>query len=137
MPTDFLVLRHGQSVWNASGRWQGQGDPPLSERGREQALSVAGELVAEAPTRLVASDLVRARETAEILGAELGLEVELEPGFREQRYYVFDGGCVWWEFDFDDGVSATLAVELGDRLELISREQLSQNVSEDFMEVDL
>ena len=61
----------------------------------------------------------------------------LEPGFREQRYYVFDGGCVWWEFDFDDGVSATLAVELGDRLELISREQLSQNVSEDFMEVDL
>jgi broad specificity phosphatase PhoE len=83
MCQDFVLIRHGQSTWNAAGRWQGQGDPPLSELGRSQARSLARELAAEVPTRLLASDLVRARETAEILGRELGLEVELESGFRE------------------------------------------------------
>ena len=61
----------------------------------------------------------------------------LDPGFTEQRYYVFDGGCVWWEFDFNKGVSATLAVELGDRLVLVSRAELEEDVSRSFMEVDL
>ena len=61
----------------------------------------------------------------------------LQPGFREQRYYVFLGGCVWWEFDFDDGASASLAIELGDQLELFSREQLNQNVRDSFVDEDL
>ena len=83
MSEDFILIRHGESTWNAAGLWQGHGDAPLSERGRSQARSLALELAEEAPMRLLASDLARARETAEIVGRELGLAVELEPGFRE------------------------------------------------------
>lgn len=91
MGLDFLLIRHGESTWNAAGRWQGHGDAPLSERGRAQARSLARELAGEAPTRLLASDLARARETAEIVGQELGLAVELEPGFRELDVGVWSG----------------------------------------------
>jgi broad specificity phosphatase PhoE len=91
MGLDFVLIRHGQSTWNAAGLWQGQGDPLLSELGRSQAQSLARELVAEAPERLLASDLARARETAEIVGRELGLAIELEPGFRELDVGAWSG----------------------------------------------
>ncbi|MEZ5270437.1 MAG: phosphoglycerate mutase family protein [Microthrixaceae bacterium] len=41
MTTEVLVLRHGQSEWNALGRWQGQENPPLTDLGREQAVEAA------------------------------------------------------------------------------------------------
>ena len=91
MSLDFVLIRHGESTWNAAGRWQGHGDALLSELGRSQAQSLAQELVAEAPTRLLASDLARARETAEIVGQQLGLAVELEPGFRELDVGAWSG----------------------------------------------
>jgi broad specificity phosphatase PhoE len=91
MGLDFVLIRHGESTWNAAGLWQGHGDAPLSERGRRQARSLAVELAEEAPTRLLASDLARARETAEIVGCELGLAVELEPGFRELDVGAWSG----------------------------------------------
>jgi broad specificity phosphatase PhoE len=91
MSGDFVLIRHGESTWNAAGLWQGHGDAPLSERGRCQARSLARELAEEAPTRLLASDLSRARETAEIVGRELGLVVELEPGFRELDVGAWSG----------------------------------------------
>jgi glucosyl-3-phosphoglycerate phosphatase len=67
---DRLVLvRHGESTWNAEERLQGQLDPPLSERGREQARALAPVLdTGTPPERIVCSDLSRARETAELLG---------------------------------------------------------------------
>ena len=69
----ILLVRHGQSTWNADGRWQGRADPPLSDLGRRQA-EVAAEALAELGiTRVVASPLVRAHETATIVGAALGL----------------------------------------------------------------
>jgi len=55
---EFVLIRHGESTWNAAGLWQGQGDPPLSDRGRSQARLLAKRLAAEAPRRLVASDLI-------------------------------------------------------------------------------
>ena len=61
----------------------------------------------------------------------------LEPGFREQRFYVFAGGCIWWEFDFDDGASSTLSIGLGDRLELWSRAALNESIRETFIDEEL
>lgn len=69
--TRVLLVRHGQSVWNADGRWQGQADPPLTDLGRAQAHHAARSLgVVDA---IVASDLERAAETAAILSGELGV----------------------------------------------------------------
>ena len=61
----------------------------------------------------------------------------LEPGFREQRFYVFAGGCVWWEFDFADDASATLSIGLGDGLELFSRAALNESIRESFIDEEL
>lgn len=72
--SDLLLVRHGQSTWNAEGRWQGQADPPLSEAGEAQAQAAgaaAGSLPAIAAA--VCSPLRRARRTAELLAAGVGL----------------------------------------------------------------
>ena len=74
MPVTRLALvRHGQSTWNAVGRWQGQADPPLSPLGEEQAAEAAARLVDAGVTRVVTSDLVRARRTGQIVADALGL----------------------------------------------------------------
>ncbi len=66
----LLLLRHGQSVWNASRRWQGQADPPLSELGREQAAAAAARL--EPVDLVAASTLQRSRASAEIIADAMG-----------------------------------------------------------------
>jgi broad specificity phosphatase PhoE len=81
--TRFVIIRHGESTWNAAGRWQGQGDPPLSERGREQARRLAAELADEGIEVIVASDLARAVETAAILGDSLGIAPVHDERLRE------------------------------------------------------
>jgi probable phosphoglycerate mutase len=68
MPDRLILIRHGESTWNAEERLQGQLDPPLSERGREQALALAPALEGVPPERVLCSDLSRARETADLLG---------------------------------------------------------------------
>lgn len=81
--TLVFLVRHAQSVWNASERWQGQADPPLSPTGHEQAKAVAGEL-ADAQLELVlTSDLRRALETAQQVAALHGLEPVPDPRLRE------------------------------------------------------
>jgi probable phosphoglycerate mutase len=74
----LLCIRHAESTWNASGRWQGQADPPLSDAGREAAERLAKRLAEELSdvAALVSSDLLRGRETAGILGRALGREPE-------------------------------------------------------------
>jgi probable phosphoglycerate mutase len=80
-PTRVLLLRHGQSTWNAAGRWQGQADPPLSALGEEQARAAARAL---APIDvIVASDLARARQTAEIIAEVHGLVIQVDRRLRE------------------------------------------------------
>lgn len=81
--TSFLLIRHAESEWNASGRWQGHGDPPLSAHGREQAAALADELAGEAVEVLIASDLARSAQTAAILGARLALVPRLDARLRE------------------------------------------------------
>lgn len=69
LATDRLFLvRHGESTYNAEGRLQGQADPPLSPRGRAEAEALAQVLDGAAAARVISSDLVRARETAALLG---------------------------------------------------------------------
>ena len=81
--TRVLLVRHGQSEWNAAGRWQGQADPPLSDVGRAQARSAARSL--GALDAVFASDLQRATETAAIIAGELGVgPVIVDPDLRER-----------------------------------------------------
>ena len=81
--TRFLIIRHAESEWNASDRWQGHGDPPLSARGRMQAQSLADDLAGESVDALYSSDLARAIETATIIGAGWGLQPQLNRNLRE------------------------------------------------------
>lgn len=83
--TPLLLVRHGQTPWNATGRWQGHGDPGLSALGREQADEVARRLPAMNVgwQGILTSDLSRALETAEVLAAALTLSVEVDVRLRE------------------------------------------------------
>jgi broad specificity phosphatase PhoE len=78
----ILVVRHGQSTWNADGRWQGQADPPLSVLGIAQAEAAARAV--DGVDAIWASDLVRARHTASILAAPRGLDVVADARLRER-----------------------------------------------------
>lgn len=92
--TRVVLVRHGQTPWNAAGRWQGHADPPLSTLGRVQAAELARALtLAEDPERvgegepswhhILTSDLARARETAEILAQSLALPIAVDARLRE------------------------------------------------------
>jgi probable phosphoglycerate mutase len=83
MTSRVLLVRHGQSEWNALGRWQGQADPPLSELGRAQARAAAQSL--GALDAIFASDLLRAAETAAIIAEQLGVgPVIIDDDLRER-----------------------------------------------------
>lgn len=81
--TIILIARHGQSDWNASKRWQGHADRPLTEKGREQAHALAARLAHIDLGAVYSSDLRRARETAEVVADSQALEVVVEPDLRE------------------------------------------------------
>ena len=88
--TRVLLIRHGQSEWNAIGRWQGQADPPLSDLGRRQAREAARAI--GAVDAVWASDLQRAAETAAIISADIGVgPVVLDPDLRERDAGDFSG----------------------------------------------
>jgi broad specificity phosphatase PhoE len=81
--TTLLIARHGETEWNREERYQGHADPSLNETGRAQAEALAQQLAGQPIDAVYSSDLRRAAETAEIVGARLGLPVEREPGLRE------------------------------------------------------
>ena len=88
----LLLVRHGQSEWNALGLLQGQtADIPLTELGHTQAATAAAELAALDPGALVSSDLLRARQTAEHCARVTGLLITTTPALREQGYGVLEG----------------------------------------------
>ncbi|HEU5484245.1 MAG TPA: histidine phosphatase family protein [Microlunatus sp.] len=87
----LVVLRHGRTSWNATGRFQGQADIPLDERGRLQAEQAAAVLAELAPTAIHSSDLVRARATAEPLARACGLPVVTDPRLREIHVGTWEG----------------------------------------------
>lgn len=84
----LILVRHGESLGNIRGLMQGQLDMPLTDTGREQAISVAERLKFEGGAhRIVASPLVRAYATAEVIGRVLSL-----PVIGDQRLMEYDFG---------------------------------------------
>lgn len=90
-PRRLIVLRHGETTHNAAGVWQGQLDSPLSERGLEQAAAAAHALAGFAPTRVVASDLSRARVTGETVARVDGIPLSTDERFREIHAGAWQG----------------------------------------------
>jgi broad specificity phosphatase PhoE len=81
--TTVYLARHGQSDWNAAGRWQGHADRPLTALGLRQATDLAHELAGVPLEAVYSSDLRRARETAEAVAAPRGLQVSTVADLRE------------------------------------------------------
>jgi glucosyl-3-phosphoglycerate phosphatase len=96
-----LVVRHGQTSWNAEGRAQGHADIGLDDTGRDQAEAMSHLVAAYDPVLLVSSDLARARETAAFLEKATGLTALEDPR--------------WREYDLGERTGLTLA-EFGDRM---------------------
>ncbi|MFW3170154.1 histidine phosphatase family protein [Geodermatophilus sp. CPCC 206100] len=91
-PLTLLLVRHGQSAWNAAGLMQGQtAHVPLTELGHAQASAAAGELRALRPGALVSSDLRRAVQTAEHCARATGLPFTTTAALREQGYGSLEG----------------------------------------------
>jgi broad specificity phosphatase PhoE len=89
--TRLLLVRHGETDWNADGRLQGQTDRPLSDFGRTQAHRLADALAKEELEAIYSSDLARALETAEIVAERVGLPVLLDPDLREKDWGTWEG----------------------------------------------
>jgi broad specificity phosphatase PhoE len=114
--TYLWLVRHGQTDWNVQGRWQGQTPdaPPLNAAGLAQAQALAEQLadqVARDGTAFAAiysSDLLRARQTAEIIARRLGLPVQLDARLREVHLGV-------WEGMLGDEVALRYVAELDER----------------------
>ena len=89
--TTLILARHGETDWNRDGRFQGHADPPLNDRGREQARALADAVAGERIEAVYASDLRRAHETAQIVAARKGLEVVVDPDLRERDVGEWSG----------------------------------------------
>lgn len=89
--TRLILIRHGETDWNVEGRYQGQSDVPLSERGRFQAAEMRPHVQVLKPAAIYSSDLIRARETAEILASPLQLTVRIDPRLREIHLGEWEG----------------------------------------------
>ena len=88
----LFLARHGETAWNSEQRWQGQTDIALNATGRAQAAGLAARLAGHGIGQVYASDLSRARETAEIAARHLGIApVTFDAGLRERGYGVFEG----------------------------------------------
>ena len=79
----LLLVRHGETPWNVTLQYQGQGKVPLNERGLEQARRCAERLTRYGATALYSSDIVRAWQTAEVIGEALALKPIPMPELRE------------------------------------------------------
>ncbi len=92
MSVDRIVLwRHGQTSWNIENRFQGHTDIPLNEVGEFQVKHAASLLVGMKPTKIISSDLQRAKRTADSLGELVGLDVEVDVRLRETSGGLWEG----------------------------------------------
>lgn len=89
--TDILLIRHGETAWNAEKRLQGHLDVPLNAEGQRQAAALGVALLDERLDAIFASDLQRAQQTAQAIAAPRGMTVATDPGLRERCYGAFEG----------------------------------------------
>ena len=87
----LYVARHGQTAWNAEYLVCGSTDLPLTEQGLAQAEVLASLTAGKGITRIVASPMIRAMQTAKPSGEALGLPVETDDRLREQDYGIYEG----------------------------------------------
>ena len=89
--TTIILIRHGETDWNASGRWQGHSDISLNDNGIHQAKILADRLASWPIEALYSSDLKRASRTASIISDAIGLLPEFDPSWRERNGGEFEG----------------------------------------------
>jgi broad specificity phosphatase PhoE len=108
--SNLWLVRHGQTDWNLTGRWQGQSldAPALNEFGQAQTLAIRDQLMHMDFSAIYSSDLFRSYQTAELLAEPLSLPVTLEPRLREM-----DLGE--WEGMLSDEIRTRYPQELGER----------------------
>jgi probable phosphoglycerate mutase len=116
-PLTLLLVRHGQSEWNAAGLMQGQTpDIPLTDLGHHQAATAARELAILRPGALISSDLLRAVQTAEHCARSTGLRIATSPALREQGYGVLEGRPSTQLWDIVDWTDPHWSAEGGESL---------------------
>ena len=89
--TQFILVRHGETIWNREGRIQGHLDSPLNPEGIAQAKTLAERLRVESFDALISSDLGRALHTAQYIATRTGHAVSVDARLRERHYGVFQG----------------------------------------------
>ena len=87
----IYLIRHGQTNWNAERKIQGQTDIPLNQIGQQQAKDVSEEISKLKIDKIFSSDLLRARETAEIINEKIGAKIEYDKRLREVNYGNYEG----------------------------------------------
>lgn len=87
----FYFIRHGRTLWNHSGRYQGITDVPLNDIGKKQAVLTAQRLKDISFDEIISSDLVRARETAEAIAELHGKDVRVMKAFQELSFGDWEG----------------------------------------------
>lgn len=92
-PTTIYLIRHGETLLTPTRRFSGGGgsDPELSETGRLQAEAIAKEIAERKPDVLIASPLVRTRQTAEIIQSQIGLDIHFDDDWIECAFGEWDG----------------------------------------------
>ncbi len=88
---NIYFVRHGSTIWNEQNRLQGSHNPSLSAEGKRQARQLARRLKREGISRIVASDLLRSRETARLIQKELSVPILYERGLREIDLGAWEG----------------------------------------------
>jgi probable phosphoglycerate mutase len=89
--TEILLIRHGETAWNAEKRLQGHLDVPLNATGLRQVNALGSALLAEPLDAIFASDLQRAVNTAQAIAAPRNMTVQVDPGLRERCFGAFEG----------------------------------------------
>lgn len=127
--TRVILLRHGQTDYNAEGRLQGQVDIPLNTVGTSQAQTAAKVLARFHPSTVYSSDLVRARDTAQALADRVNLPVVLDERLRERHFGAWEGLTrdeirdgwpdqfdIWRSWGNPTGIGAETRREVGQRV---------------------
>ncbi len=111
-PLSLTLVRHGESDWNVARRCQGQDDRArLTDEGRAQATMVVDALVERDVDLVVASDLTRALETADLVAGALGVRRLIDPLVRERAFGYLEGGPLAAVTAADTGIADGLLVD--------------------------
>jgi broad specificity phosphatase PhoE len=91
--TKMVVIRHGETLWNLDGRYQGHADSPLTKKGIAQAEAVGKRMKQYPFDVLYSSDLTRAYRTAQCIATNTQQEIVIDTRLRERNLGIFQGMC--------------------------------------------